>query len=555
MFIPDICRMKIYSPAVPSTTLKSLPLACVLLVIHALCNLVFGSDIVSKPGTNAFIRHITIVPLPIFNERKPGERKRLFRLANSLHIKTQLATIRAQLLFKEGDRYQERELRETERNLRRLRFVREPQIRIVAIDGDQVDIEVQTTDVWSLAPTIAISRSGGSNRSAIGIEDVNFLGLGKVINVEFVKDRERTRNLVAYKDPNLGFGRWTLDAIVSSNSDGHLIDFNVQKPFYSLQAQSSFALTLSDQDSLLRRYALGDEVGRFQARHQQLELRAGSSPGLVNGWAQRFSYGAAFERARFAPDGSNVSAGRLPSDRKYIYPFAEWEVLQDDFATTTNKDQIGRTEDEAFGQRYLMRAGLASQHLGSLKSAAIFQLEASNGFRLNNDQSLFVKANTQARVASGTPENASIAGELRYFWRHNDYHTSYVALQGNYGRRLDFDQQLLLGGDNGLRAYPIAFQTGEQSALLTLEQRRFTNYRPLQLFSLGAAVFADVGRVWGSDAAGGRRLSTLKDVGVGLRLGNLRSARANMLHLDVSFPLDDPRGASPQFSVETRTRF
>ena len=538
-----------------SASLRYQHLACALLVALALWGPSFGTAAALTPGANAVIRNITITPLPIFNERKPGERKQLFRLANSLHIETQVETIRAQLLFKEGDVYADREMRETERNLRRLRFLREPQIRIIGIDGDQVDIEVQTTDVWSLAPTITIGRSGGSNRSAIGIEDVNFLGLGKVINLEFVKDRERTRNLLAYKDPNLGFGRWTLDAILSNNSDGHLIELSVQKPFYSLQAQTSFALQLSDQDSLLRRYALGEEVGRFQAQVQQFEVRAGSSEGLIDGWTQRFSYGASFERARFAQDGINASAGSLPTERKFIYPFAQWEFLQDDFATTINKDQIGRTEDEAFGQRYFLRAGLASRSFGSLDSAALIQLEASNGFRLSANQSLFIKANAQGRVTSGTTENASIAGELRYFWRQNDYNTSYVAVQSNYGRRLDLDQQLLLGGENGLRAYPIAFQTGEQSALLTFEQRRFTNYRPLKLFSLGAAVFADVGRVWGSDAAGARRLGTLKDVGVGLRLGNLRSARANMLHLDVSFPLDDPRGSSPQFSVETRTLF
>ena len=123
-------------------------------------------------AASGVIRKITIISNPIFNPNTPGERKRLFRLANALHIQTQERTIRAQLLFAEGERYSERALRETERNLRQLRFLREPIIRVTAIDGDQVDIEVQTTDVWSFSPTLSVGRSGGSNRSAFGIEEI-----------------------------------------------------------------------------------------------------------------------------------------------------------------------------------------------------------------------------------------------------------------------------------------------------------------------------------------------------------------------------------------------
>ena len=507
------------------------------------------------PSANARIRNITILANPIFNTQKPGERKRIFRLANALHIETQTATIRAQLLFAEGEPYSERALRETERNLRRLRFLREPIIRIVAIDGDQVDIEVQTTDVWSFAPTLTVGRSGGSNRSAFGIEDVNFLGLGKVVNVEYVKNSERTRKLLAYKDPNVGFSRYTLDVGFSNNSDGHDAQLNFGMPFYSLQTLASQSIALSDSDSLIRRYNLGDELGGYQANLQQATLMFGRSKGLIAGWTKRTSLGFQLEKAGFDIDPESPNIGALPANRDYKYPFVQWEVLQDDFKTTTNQDQIGRTEDEAFGQRYLMRVGYAASFLGNQSSVSFIKLEASDGFRLTDAQSIFLQSAFQSQFGGSAGRNQLLEAELRYFWRHDSQNTSYVSLSGHASQQLNLDKELYLGGDNGLRAYPMRFQSGKHAALLTIEQRRFTAYQPLKLFSVGAAVFADVGRVWGTNAAGSQQLGTLRDVGLGLRLGNLRSARANMLHLDISWPLDDPRGSSPQFSVETRTRF
>ena len=513
----------------------------------------------AQPEGEVHIRRIVIVPQPIFDESKPGERKKLFRLANDLHADTREATIRAQLLFAQGDVYSERVLRETERNLRRLRFLREPQIRVIQRDKGFVDLEVRTTDVWALSPTFKFGRSGGSNRSSVGVEDLNFLGLGKQLKAEFSQTRERDSKVLAYSDPNLAFGRWTLDAAYSLNSDGHTTQFAIGKPFYSLQTQNSFGLQINDDNGLLRRYALGEEVAAYRAKYRTAELYLGHSNGLVGGWAVRRSFGLAFEDARFNKSTNNPPSGigLLPHDRHLASAFLQWEWLQEDFATTINKDQIGRTEDEAFGQRYLVRAGLGSADTrdAGTRGAGFYTVQASDGFRVSPAQSLFYELSLNGRRDRSGTANQLLNIATRYFYRHSERNTSYLSLSGSYGGRLDLDRELILGGEQGMRAYPAAFQTGDKSAVLTLEQRYFTNYQALRLFSVGAAAFVDIGRVWGENAAGAPMLGTLKDVGFGLRLGNLRSARANMLHIDIAWPLDDPRGSSPQFSIETRTRF
>ena len=129
-------------------------------------------------------------------------------------------------------------------------------------------------------------------------------------------------------------------------------------------------------------------------------------------------------------------------------------------------------------------------------------------------------------------------------------------MSGELGKNLDTDQQVLLGGDTGLRGYPLRYQSGEGRWLFTAEQRFFTNWYPFQLFNVGAAVFYDMGATTGRDPLGTPSQGLLRDVGFGLRLGNSRSALGNVLHIDVAFPLDgDSSIDSVQFLVETRKSF
>ena len=120
----------------------------------------------------------------------------------------------------------------------------------------------------------------------------------------------------------------------------------------------------------------------------------------------------------------------------------------------------------------------------------------------------------------------------------------------------DPEEQLLLGGDNGLRGYPLRYQAGDQSALVTLEQRFYTDWQPLKLFNVGAAVFVDSGRTWGRDEFAAPPAGWLTDVGLGLRLGSVRSGLGNVLHIDLAVPLvRQPDIDSVQLLIETRGSF
>ena len=129
-------------------------------------------------------------------------------------------------------------------------------------------------------------------------------------------------------------------------------------------------------------------------------------------------------------------------------------------------------------------------------------------------------------------------------------------MSGTFSEELDSEDQLVLGGDTGLRGYPLRYQAGTSLALLTLEERYYTDWYPFRLFHVAGAVFFDVGRTWGTDVTGATSDGVLKDVGLGLRLGSSRSAFGNVVHIDLAFPLDgDDDIDDMQFVVETKSRF
>lgn len=42
----------------------------------------------------------------------------------------------------------------------------------------------------------------------------------------------------------------------------------------------------------------------------------------------------------------------IPEDRELVYPFIELAIIEDEFETSKNRDQIGKTEDSFLGSRF-----------------------------------------------------------------------------------------------------------------------------------------------------------------------------------------------------------
>jgi len=283
----------------------------------------------------------------------------------------------------------------------------------------------------------------------------------------------------------------------------------------------------------------------------------GLSSGLIDGWTKRWIFGMRYDRNLFqTPRLSSVPAKILPPDRTLSYPFTGFDILQDAYKKVGDENQIGRTEDLYFGTQITGEIGYSNNVFGADRNAVVLKMKAIRGLELPALQQLFLTGNFSSRIEDGNARNLIAEAAAKYYWRWRQNWLLFAAISGTTTSALDPDKQLLLGGDNGLRGYPLRFESGTSRGLFTVEQRFYTDWYPFRLVRVGGAVFADVGRTWGTGVIGNSDPGLLKDVGFGLRLGNTRSGLGNVLHVDFAFPLNTMAGIQKfQFLVQTMQSF
>ena len=508
-------------------------------------------------AAGAVIGNVEIDARNIFDQSDARERNGLFRLANNLHIRTKLATIRAQLFFASGDKYSARKLAETERALRLLSYIYDARVVPVRYADGKVDVKVITKDVWTLSPGVSFGRAGGSNSTNFNLQDSNFLGWGKSLQVSRGSTVDRTSNDVAWSDPNVFGSKWTMAAAYVKSSDGTERVMQVAHPFYSLDTPWSTKITAVKFDRTISRYNLGNIVDQFNDNETSYELSGGISRGLIDGWTKRLTFGMRYDRNLFLPTPrTGTPALRLPTDRTLSYPFVGFDILQDKYKKIGDENQIGRTEDLYFGTEISGEAGLVNSAFGADRNAVLLVAHLLRGIELTELQQIFVTSNFTSRIEEGRARNLIADAGAKYYWRWRTNWLLFAELSGTVTNALNPELQVLLGGDNGLRGYPLRYESGTSRALFTVEQRVYTDWFPFRLVRVGGAVFADVGRTWGSGVIGNSDPGLLKDVGFGLRIGNTRSGLGNVLHIDFAFPLNNIAGINKfQFLVQTMQSF
>jgi hypothetical protein len=492
----------------------------------------------------------------LFDVDGEDENTSLSRLGNRLHIQTRVSTIEDQLLFRSGDLYRANLLEESARILRETRYLRDAQIRPVAFHDGVVDIQVTTQDVWTFNPGLSFGRKGGENTSGFELEELNFLGTGTLLGIGLTSGVDRDSKFLQYADRQLGSSWWSLSTLYSDNSDGRLGEVILEKPFYSLGSRRAGGVSLIDDQRIDARYDLGEVVDRFATHEKHATVYWGKSAGLKDGWVRRYTAGVTIDDHAFSPATGFDAPILLPPDRKLVYPWIGVEWVEDAYETARNRDQIEQTEDYSLGWRARAQFGFASTGFGSGRDALTFSGGVAKGLTLSERQSMFFGVDAAGRLENGAVAGGLMQAAARYYYRQSPRRLLFMNLSATAGANLDPEQQILLGGDSGLRGYPLRYQSGEGRWLFTAEQRLFSNWYPFQLFNVGGAMFYDMGATWGRDPLGAPSQGLLRDIGVGLRLGSSRSARGNVLHIDVAYPLDgDSSVRSIQYLIETKASF
>ncbi len=458
-------------------------------------------------------------------------------------------------MFAAGDTFDPRKLRESERILRSNQFFFDAAVVPMRYTDGVVDIRVTTRDLWSIEPALSVKRSGGQNQTVLGLEDENFLGTGALLGAQVERDLDRDSTLVYFSDRQIG-KRWiSVGASYADNSDGSRATLSVARPFFALDTRWAAGISMVDNDRTDSLYRLGDEVLDYRHDEQFLDVWRGWSAGLQNGWVRRWRAGIVAHDNRFAPPLDGVRAGAVPRDRKLVYPYLSIDVLEDNFIKASNVEQMARTEDFFLGTRFSASIGYAGLTLGSNRSAWLISGSAQRGFGSAEKRMLLLDANTSGRRESDNTSNAVVSFSSRYYHRLSPKWLRFMTLRATKGVNLDLDRPLQLGGDTGLRGYPVRYQSGDSSVVFSVEQRYFTDWYPWQIMRVGGAVFFDMGRTFGNNPVGGESEGWLRNVGFGLRLAPTRGGR-KVFHLDIAFPLDgDSSIDSVQINVEGKRSF
>ncbi|HVY04919.1 MAG TPA: hypothetical protein VHB46_02980 [Burkholderiales bacterium] len=507
-------------------------------------------------AAGAVIGEVRIVNDDIFDLDDPKENNFLFRLANTLHIRTRPSVIRRTLLFKPGDVVSVQKIDETERLLLANSYLYAVEIKPVAWHDGVVDIEVRTRDTWTIQPGFHFSRSGGSNSTGLSLDENNLLGTG--ISIGFKQssdvDRDSTEFSIAQHH---AFGGWTdIELSAADNSDGKRQAFNFARPFYSLDTRWAAGVSGLHDERVDSIYQDASIVGQFRHQQDAAEIYGGLSNGLIDDWTHRYSVGLSYQKDAYATDPALIPPAEVPADQTLVSPFLRYEIVQDNYEKVTNRDKIQRPEFFAMGFSSKVQVGRSLSGLGSTRELWLYSATASDGLQVPRGNDLLGAISLSGQYGDGRAERQLLSGSLHYYVPQSRRSLFYAAISGDTLKNPESTDLLLLGGDNGLRGYPLRYQSGEHRAIFTMEERVYTDWYPLRLFRIGGAVFYDVGRAWGGPYENQVNPGWLSDVGFGLRILSDRSSFGNVVHADVAFPLNrDPSIQSVQFLVRTYANF
>lgn len=534
-------------------TLASMPLIAVAQTLGADGPL---PSFAALQAAGAVVGEIRIVNEDVFDLNDPAENNALFRLANRLHIQTRASVIRDSLLFKRGDPVSVRVMDETERLLRARRYIFDVRLRPVMYRDGVVDIEVMTRDTWSLDPGISVGRSGGATSSSVVLHEYNLLGTGLSVSLGHSRNVDRSGNEFQFQYDRAFDGWTTLSYSQADNSDGKRRAASLWRPFYALDTRWAAGAMASTEDRVDSVYGAGVVTSQYRHRQGLGEVFGGWSGGLVSGWTQRYTVGVQARDDIYKIEPGVLAPRQLPPDQKMVAPFVRFEVIEDEFHRLSNRNQIGRPEFFAMGLASVLQLGRATTGMGSSRNAWVISGSVSKGFEPRPQHELLTSASLSGQYGTGRLLQHSLNASARYYLPLTARYLLYGSAAIDVVKTPDLSERPTLGGDTGLRGYPLRYQTGERRAVFTGEFRGYSDVYLFHLFRIGGAAFSDIGRAWGAADGNAANPRWLSDVGVGLRIFNVRAAFGNVLHLDLAVPLHrDPGIKSVQFLVKTKASF
>lgn len=483
-----------------------------------------------------------------------------YRLMEVLHVRTQESFIRRELLFSEGDCYDDFLATETERLLESYTFLTNARVTSESDASGGRRVTVSTQDEWSTQVDVGVTYDGGPNLEKLQVTEENFLGQG--VFAEFThRERLETRTqAIGVSTPRL-FGRTDASIEIGRDRPGSFFNQYLRYPFVGETGRYSVRQGYSRGTSF---YSYGTPV---------------DDP-LSQVVAPQFREVIEFSAAqRFGERGRSIIAGFTLS--RDVTRFGAIEAATDDNLDDlvpypgTVPTSLQRQVDERASSRIWLHLGMRNirfqEYFGidGLRDRLLVGLgyfvgaSAGRGFGVlvpdgaTGVDEFFgrVNASFTAPIGSSIVHGGVYAesrraeqgwqdilsdAELVAYLRNDALpgQTFFFRAAAAGGWETTMPYQLSLGGREGLRALREDRYPGGRTVRFVAEDRIVFPW-PSSTLDLGMTLFADVGRVWPGDAPFAVDSGWRTGLGAGVRIGFPRRTR-HAWRADIAFPVGGP---------------
>jgi hypothetical protein len=488
----------------------------------------------STPDPNLIIRGVRLERRDIFD---PDERSWFARLANSLHIQTQPAVVRRELLFAVGQPYDSALVAESERNLRAIGVFRRVQIDSIRTP-DGLMLRVITKDGWSTQADWRFRSTGGDIAFTIGLVESNLLGTASAAAIRYQKDPDRSTVALSFRRPRLFFGSVGLGVGYENKSDGHSAGITLDRPFYSLTTTRAFRLDAGDGEERVLQFREGLDVASdtLQRRYTQIRAYVAKALRASSAGYLRLGLGAQVRRDDFVPEG-------------YIGPFPETvtgavgmnlQLSHTRFIVTQGYAGFAREEDVDLGTTVRVGLSVAPKLFGYELNGIGPDIGGRVGARIPAGFAV-LDAGAHGLFTAAGLDSGSVQVALTTVLQPTSRHMAVFHADAGWLEDPAPGGEFDLGLGSGPRAFGSHAFTGDRSFFLSAEYRYTLTDDLFRLVGVGVAGFVDYGGAWYA----GSPKRTGWDAGIGLRLGASRSSDTDALRFDLArrFANDvDPAG-------------
>lgn len=472
------------------------------------------------------------------------------------HRTTQPRVVKSFLELKEGGVCTELRRAETERVLRAQPFLANAKVTATPDGPGAVAIDVTTVDEISLVVDASFS---GLQLTSLRFGNSNVLGTGQYADVSWEQGDAyrdgfgaRYVNYAAFNSPE----RLTLDA-ARDPIGGHALAA-LDHPFYTNLQHVAWHTGLSYTNSYTGFDRIDDDPLSLGVHHFLADVGAVSR---VDIGTRRLFLGGVLTHERmsthdrgivitdsgFVHEPDNLFDARYPDyHATRLAAVAGLRML--DYKRVVGYDALYGTQDLPLGVQLATQIGRGIPHLGNTNWLFGGDVLAGHAFG-SSYLGTRLSGEVQRDASTGGWTGLVTTARLAYYVKPGQYHTLIVTGDFAGAWRSLFPYELTLGNSrSGVRGFRGSQEAGAQRAVARIEDRwairRFGTWS-----AIGAAVFADAGKVWAGDVPYGVNSPIRSSVGVSL-LAAVPAQSQTTWRVDIAAPLD--RGPGVHRSIEVR---